>query len=226
MPSDRPPAPAQRVRRQLDRAPGDRYGLAGRAGGAGAAAGATSASSDGSTSARRWALAALAVAVLGAAILSLILGVLASTAGTFAISGLASVAIGLLVANGAIPGPRAVRVAAPATPTDATATPAAGVPATGAPATGVAATGDPATGALSAPPFSRDRAARISIAIALGMIVLTGIGVWTLARVEGGVMDPISYLWTTFGFGLPAQAIVALVGSAWGAANGPVRWRQ
>ena len=58
------------------------------------------------------------------------------------------------------------------------------------------------------------------------MIALTGIGVWALARVEGGVMDPISYLWTTFGFGLPAQAIVALVGSAWGAANGPVRWRQ
>ena len=148
--------------------------------------------------------------MLGAAVLTIILGVFASTAGTFAISGLASVAIGLLVANGAIPGPRAVRPAAPATPTDATAP----------------ATGTPATGALSAPPFSRDRAARIAISIALGMIVLTGIGVWALARVEGGVMDPISYLWTTFGFGLPAQAIVALVGSAWGAANGPIRWRQ
>ena len=146
-------------------------------------------------------LAAVAVAVLGAAVLTLILGILASTAGTFAISGLASVAIGLLVANGAIPGPRAART--PGT------TPAS-----------------MAAGALPPPPFSRDRAVRIAIAIALGMIVLTGIGVWILARVEGGVMDPISYLWTTFGFGLPAQAIVALVGSAWGAANGPVRWRQ
>lgn len=215
MPSDRPPAPAQRVRRQLDRAPGERYGLAGRAGGAGAGAG--SRSGDGPGSARRSVLAAVAVAVVGAVILTLILGVLASTAGTFAISGLASVAIGLLVANGAIPGPRAARAPARA-PTDATAT--------SAPATPVLATAATATGALSTPPFSRDRAARIAISIGLGMIVLTGIGVWVLARVEGGVMDPISYLWTTFGFGLPAQAIVALIGSAWGAANGPVRWRQ
>ena len=153
--------------------------------------------------------------MLGAAVLTLILGVLASTVGMFAISGLASVTIGLLVANGAIPGPRVVR--APATaPTNATATPATVGPAMGA----------PATGALGAPALSRDQAARIAIAIALGMIALTGIGVWALARVEGGVMDPISYLWTTFGFGLPAQAIVALIGSAWGAANGPVRWRQ
>ena len=142
-------------------------------------------------------MAGIAVAVFGAAVLTLILGVFASTAGTFAISGLASVVIGLLVANGAIPGPRAERVPAQI-----------------------------AAGALAAPPFSRDRAVRIAIAIALGMIALTGMGVWILARVEGGVMDPISYLWTTFGFGLPAQAIVALVGSAWGAANGPVRWRQ
>ena len=145
--------------------------------------------------------------MLGAAVLTVILGVFASTAGTFAISGLASVAIGLLVANGAIPGPRAVR--APAGPANDTAMPA-----------------QIAAGALAAPSFSRDRAVRIAITIALGMIVLTGIGVWILARAEGGVMDPISYLWTTFGFGLPAQAIVALVGSAWGAANGPVRWRQ
>ena len=147
--------------------------------------------------------------MLGAAVLTVILGVFASTAGTFAISGLASVAIGLLVANGAIPGPRAVR--APAGPANDTAMPAAGAI---------------AAGALAAPPFSRDRAVRIAITIALGMIALAGIGVWILARAEGGVMDPISYLWTTFGFGLPAQAIVALVGSAWGAANGPVRWRQ
>lgn len=139
--------------------------------------------------------------MLGAAVLTVILGVFASTAGTFAISGLASVAIGLLVANGAIPGTRAARV--PATPA-----------------------GPIAAGALAAPPFSRDRAVRIAITIALGMIALAGIGVGILARAEGGVMDPISYLWTTFGFGLPAQAIVALVGSAWGAANGPVRWRQ
>ena len=58
------------------------------------------------------------------------------------------------------------------------------------------------------------------------MLVATGLGVWLLARAEGGVLDPVSYLWTTFGVGLPFLTIVAIVGSAWGAANGPIRWRS
>ena len=58
------------------------------------------------------------------------------------------------------------------------------------------------------------------------MVALAGLGTWLLARAEGGVMDPIGYLWTTFGFGFPAQAIVAVLAAAWGAASGPIRWRD
>ena len=173
-------------RRLLTHAPGERYRRDAQA----PAAAGSNRTSGSTTGVRRLVLAAVAVAIVGAAVLTLILGVLLSTAGTFAISGIASIAIGLIVANGAIPGP------------------------------GASGAGP------SAPLLTRDRAVRIAMGTGLGMIVLTALGVWVLARLEGGVMDPISYVWTTFGFGLPAQAIIALIGAAWGAANGPVRWRQ
>ena len=123
---------------------------------------------------RRPLVAALLVAIVGAAGLTVILGVFLATAGTFVVSGLGGAAIGLLIA---------------------------------------------------AAPLSRREAERMAISIATGMIVLAGLGVWIIARAEGGVMDPLSYLWTTFGLGLPAQALVAMLAAAWGAANGPIRWR-
>jgi hypothetical protein len=119
-------------------------------------------------------VAALLVAIVGAAGLTVILGVFLATAGTFVVSGLGGAAIGLLIA---------------------------------------------------AAPLNRHDAERMAISIATGMIVLAGLGVWIVARAEGGVMDPLSYLWTTFGLGLPAQALVAILAAAWGAANGPIRWR-
>lgn len=129
------------------------------------------------------------VAVIGAALLTVILGVLTATAGTFAVSGLAGVVIGLLIASATVPGTVAAGAMAPALLTRAAAT-------------------------------------RLAMGMAGAMIVLAGIGVWLLARAEGGVLDPISYIWTTFGFGIPAQAVVAVVAAAWGAANGPIRWRR
>ena len=123
---------------------------------------------------RRPLVAALLVAIVGAAGLTVILGVFLATAGTFVVSGLGGAAIGLLIA---------------------------------------------------AAPLSRHDAERMAVSVATGMIVLAGLGVWIIARAEGGVMDPLSYLWTTFGLGLPAQALVAILAAAWGAANGPIRWR-
>lgn len=76
------------------------------------------------------------------------------------------------------------------------------------------------------PALSRGRATRVAIGLAIGMVVLAGIATWLLARAEGGVMDPISYLWTTFGLGIPAQAVVAVLAAVWGAGSGPVRWRE
>ena len=125
--------------------------------------------------------AAACVAVAGAAALTVILGVILATTGTFVVSLLAGVSIGLIVSGAAV-GPGAA--------------------------------------------LHRDVAIRIAVGLALGMVILAGVATWILARAEGGVMDPISYLWTTFGFGIPAQAVVAVLAAAWGAASGPIRWRD
>ena len=77
-----------------------------------------------------------------------------------------------------------------------------------------------------APAISRTVAMRVAVGLGLGMVLLGGAATWVLARAEGGVMDPVSYLWTTFGFGILAQAIVAVLAAAWGAASGPIRWRD
>ncbi len=144
---------------------------------------------------RRPLVAALLVALVGAAGLTVILGLFLATAGTFVVSGLGGASIGVLIASAAVPG-----------------TVSRGSPTAGAAGIGPA-------------PLSRPDAERLAVAIAAGMIVLAGLGVWIVARAEGGVMDPLSYLWTTFGLGLPAQALVAVLAAAWGAANGPIRWR-
>ncbi len=75
-------------------------------------------------------------------------------------------------------------------------------------------------------PLTRSSAVRLSVGLAIGMVVLAASITWLVARSEGGVMDPVTYLWTTFGFGLPAQALVAVLAAAWGASAGPIRWRS
>ena len=133
-------------------------------------------------------VAATAVAVVGAATLSLILVVLTSTSGTLAISGAAGLAIGLLISK-----------------------------------TAVAKTPRSAGGV---PPMTRRSAVRVSVGLAIGMVVLAAAVIWLVARAEGGVLDPVTYLWTIFGFGLPAQVLVAVLAATWGASAGPIRWRS
>ncbi|MEO5918074.1 MAG: hypothetical protein ABIQ17_00795 [Candidatus Limnocylindrales bacterium] len=133
-------------------------------------------------------VAATAVAAVGAGILALVLVVLTSTSGTFAISGAAGLAIGLLVS-----------------------------------ATAVARTPRSSGGVA---PLTRSAAVRLSSGLAIGMVVLAAAVMWLVARAEGGVLDPVTYLWTIFGFGLPAQALVAVLAAAWGASAGPIRWRS
>ncbi len=144
---------------------------------------------------------ALIVALLGAAVLTLLVGVLATTGGTLLVSGVAGAAIGLMIASATLPG----SVSFPGSAT---------LPGSGPRPVSTAAA------------LTRQAASRLAMGIAVGMILLAGLAVWILARNEGGVMDPIGYLWTTFGFGIPAQGVVALIAAAWGAANGPVRWRR
>lgn len=129
------------------------------------------------------------MAVVGAGLLTLILGVLLATTGTFVVSLLGGATIGLLVAGLSVGGPFD-------------------------------------RGARRPAPLSRAQALRLAVGLAIGMVALACFATWLLARTEGGVLDPITYLWTTFGLGIPAQAVVASLAAAWGAASGPVRWRE
>jgi hypothetical protein len=90
---------------------------------------------------------------------------------------------------------------------------------------GTAVTRAVAGGGRLPPALGRGAAVRVAVSIAVGMIVLGSALAWLIARGEGGVLDPATYLWTTYGFGIPIQAIVAAVAAAWGAASGPIRWR-
>jgi hypothetical protein len=84
---------------------------------------------------------------------------------------------------------------------------------------GAAVTAGPGTG----PALSRPGAVRLAAVLAIAMVGATALGVWFVARMQGGVLDPVSHAWTVYGFGFPAMAAAAAITAAWGAANGPVR---
>jgi hypothetical protein len=171
-PGERPPQTPNSGGR-LERPPSDRYRTAAQPAGA----------PVGTSSAGPAIALAGVVAVIGALILTVMLGVILVTTGTFVVSLLGGGLIGLIVAG-------------------------------------------PTVGGGRSPAMSRGAASRLAIGLALGMVVLAGLATWVLGRTEGGVMDPVTYLWTVFGFGIPAQALLAVLAAAWGAANGPIRWRQ
>ena len=75
----------------------------------------------------------------------------------------------------------------------------------------------------TAPARARASAVRLAVGIAIGMVVIAAAGIWLISRAEGGVMDPLSYLWTTLGLGIPLLGLVAGAAAAWGAASGPIR---
>jgi hypothetical protein len=75
-------------------------------------------------------------------------------------------------------------------------------------------------GLLLAPDRSRTVAAA---ALAIASVLVGALGIWLVARGEGGVLGPLDYLWETFGLLVPAQAVLAALASAWGVRAGPLR---
>jgi hypothetical protein len=75
-------------------------------------------------------------------------------------------------------------------------------------------------GLLLAPDRSRTGAAA---ALAVASVLVGALGIWLVARAEGGVLGPVDYLWETFGLLVPAQAVLASLASAWGVRAGPLR---
>lgn len=63
-----------------------------------------------------------------------------------------------------------------------------------------------------------NRRSRAALLLALGSVVLGQVGVWTFARMQGGVLGPIDYLGETFGLLVPLQLLGAAI-TAWFAAR-------
>ncbi|HSL97860.1 MAG TPA: hypothetical protein VK831_04750 [Candidatus Deferrimicrobiaceae bacterium] len=126
---------------------------------------------------------ATAIGLVGATVLVLVGGVLASTAGLLVVAGATGAGIGLALARAAVASP---------------------------------------TGATEAPPMSRRSAARWSIGAASIAVLLGAAGTWLVARSEGGTLGLFEYVWTTFGWFVPAELVVAALAAAWGARAGPV----
>jgi hypothetical protein len=72
-------------------------------------------------------------------------------------------------------------------------------------------------------PVTRAAVVRVAIAIALLAVVAAYVAIWLYARSEGGTLDLLDYLWTTFGPFVPGVAVIAVVTAAWGATAGPVQ---
>jgi len=101
----------------------------------------------------------------------------------------------------------------------------------------IAGIGGAATGLLAAqaavspdgvrpPALSRGRVVRLAVGLALAAIAVAAIGDWAYGRLEGGVLDPLTYLWAVYGPLIPAEAAIAGVAAAWGAGSGPIRSRS
>lgn len=72
-------------------------------------------------------------------------------------------------------------------------------------------------------PATRAAVLRLAIAISLVAVVAAYVGIWLYARTEGGTLELLDYLWTTFGLFVPGALVVAVVTAAWGAGAGPVQ---
>lgn len=72
-------------------------------------------------------------------------------------------------------------------------------------------------------PATRSTVGRLAVGLTLLAVTVAFVGIWLYARSEGGTLELLDYLWTTFGPFVPGVAIVALVTAAWGASAGPVQ---
>jgi hypothetical protein len=79
---------------------------------------------------------------------------------------------------------------------------------------------------IAPPALSRAGMTRAAIALAVASVLVGALGTWAYGRLEGGVMDPLAYLWETLGPFVPAEAALAAVAAAWGAGAGPIRGRS
>ncbi len=160
-------------RRQLERAPSERYAPAGGSD--------LDSSGDGAGSAlTRPLLLAVLISAAGAMALVLLAAVFASTLGLLFISGALGATTGLVLARAAVP-------------------------------------------AGNVRPATRRTVTVLAVALTLAAIVAAFVITWLYARSEGGTLELLDYLWTTFGPFVPGELLIGAVTAAWGANAGPVQ---
>jgi hypothetical protein len=74
--------------------------------------------------------------------------------------------------------------------------------------------------------LTRSGTTKAAIALAVLAVLAGALGTWAYGRLEGGVMDPLAYLWETLGPFIPAEAVLSGIAAAWGAGAGPIRGRS
>ncbi len=73
------------------------------------------------------------------------------------------------------------------------------------------------------PAVSRRRVAWLAVGLSLAAVLSAALATWAYARAEGGTLELVDYLLTTFGPFVPAEAVIAAVTAWWGATTGPVQ---
>lgn len=167
---DRPPEPPA-ARRTLERPPSDRYRST-RGGEVPGPADQRPRGEEADAGRTSPELQAAVIAIIGAALLVLVGGVLAFTTGLLFVSGVTAAAIGLFLAGADRPRPWVRHVA---------------------------------------------------VATSIGVVVVGAIGAWLVGLAEGGNIGLFDFLWATTGLLVPAELLIAIVASAWGARAGPIR---
>jgi hypothetical protein len=76
---------------------------------------------------------------------------------------------------------------------------------------------------VALPALTRPATRKAAISLAVLAVLAGALGTWAYGRLEGGVMEPLAYLWATLGPFVPAEAVLAAVAAAWGAGAGPIR---
>ena len=72
-------------------------------------------------------------------------------------------------------------------------------------------------------PLARRPVGWLAVALTLAAIVAAFVATWIYARSQGGVLELLDYLFTTFGLFVPGQLVIGSVAAAWGANAGPVQ---
>lgn len=75
----------------------------------------------------------------------------------------------------------------------------------------------------AAPALSRGSVVRLSVAIVLVGFIAATLGLWLVARAEGGALGPLDLMVQVYGALIPLGGAIATLAAWWGASAGPVR---